>query len=464
MCDRSKNPRAHRRRYAAAISDLERVGDPPAAVSAPPPPRRASAAANRIARLLLLFAVCTAAATPVIAYEVHRNPRLSPIDELAYIDYLHKVGHGHFVIGSGETISGEARHDSLCRGVSRGIRAPDPVGCAAPDPPAAGRTSTEIDAPTYYVLTYVAARGIQGLGFTDDLVQAGRLAGALWAGASLALLVLLCRDLGASRAASAAAAAACLATPGLVTPLHFVTPHATNLLVGALVTLLVLRWDRGAAGGWALVLAGILPPLVKAPQVVAPLAMATFLLVGAVWGGGGRLRFDRRRLIGSATVVASLAAGTGVWLMVRRHYAHTSEPPFPQLNVASFEPHFLLDNVAMFVRSWSGGPAAGMTLLVVLWCYGSAVGYLANSAYDETLRRLSGALLAVAVTGAVIFVVSNYILLGQYYSIPERYGFSLVPAALALGAVNLRTRTSLACAGLVVVALLALVQAYPTQG
>lgn len=438
-------------------------------VLAPSSPPAATAPAragwrHRLLQLLLLLAACTAVAAPLVALETSRNARLTPIDELTYIDYLYKVGDGHFVIGSGELISGEARREQLCRGVSRGLVEPDPVRCAGPLPAAAGRATADIDPPTYYVVTYAAARGLQALGVADGLVTAARLAGALWAGAGLAVLVLLCRELGASKAASAAAAAVALATPGLITQWHFVTPHATNVLVGALVALLVLRWDRHRSGAWALVVAGALPPLVKAPQVVVALAMALFLLIGAVWPGTGPLRLDRRRLVGAGVVLASLFAGSLLWLLVRAHYALTDEPPFRQLDVDAFQGVFLLENVGMFLRSWSVGAAAGLTLVVVVWCYGAAVGAASAPAADPVLRRLGLSLLALGSLGALVFVLSTYVLLGQYVKIPERYGFSLVPLALAVGAVALRSRLAVGGAGLVAAASLAAVLAYSTPG
>lgn len=435
---------------------------PPAATARPGPTRR-----HRLIHLLLLLATCTVVAAPLVALETYRNPRLTPIDEVTYIDYLYKIGQGQLVIRSGEPLRGQALRERECRGMSRELQDPDPAACDAPGPSPRGRNTADIDPPTYYVTTYAAARVVMAVGITDNLVTAARLAGAFWAGAGLAVLVLLCRELGASKPASAAAAVVALVTPGLLTQWHFVTPHATNLLVGGVVALLVLRWDRRRAGLWALVVAGLLPPLVKAPQIVVALAMALFLLVGAVWGGSGSphpRRPDRRRLIGAATLLGSLVAGSLLWLVVRAASAITDDPPFPDLDVDAFDGLFLYENVGMFLRSWSDGPAAGLTLLVVLWCYGSAVGALSRPSTDSRLRPLALSLLALGTLGALVFVLSTYVLLSQYVLIPERYGFSLVPLALAFGAVALRSRLAVGGAFLVAAASLGAVLAYSTPG
>lgn len=420
---------------------------------------------RRLLHLLLLLATCTVVAAPVVALETYRNPRLTPIDELTYIDYLYKVGQGQLVIRSGEQLRGQALREQACRGTSRDLRDPDPVACDAPGPPADGRNTADIDPPTYYVTTYAAARGLMAVGITDNLVTAARLAGAFWAGAGLAALILLCRELGASRPASAAAAAVALVTPGLLTQWHFVTPHATNLLVGGIVALLVLHWDRGRLGLWALVLAGLLPPLVKAPQIVIALAMALFLLLGAVWSGSFDVRRpDRRRLAGAAVLLGSLVAGSALWLAVRAASALTEEPPFPYLDVDAFQGLFLYENVGMFLRSWSVGPAAGLTLLVVLWCYGSAVGAVTRPVDEPRLRPLALSLLVLGTLGALVFVLSTYVLLRQYVLVPERYGFSLVPLALAFGALALRSRVAVGGAFLVAAASLGVVLTYSTPG
>ena len=337
-----------------------------------------------------------------------------------------------------------------CRGVARGAVERDPDACDAPLPSPAGRNSADIDPPTYYVVTYVVARTVMATGVTDDLVTAGRLAGGLWAGAGLTALVLLCRTLGAGRGASAVAAATAAFPPGMLLQWHYVTPHACNLLVGVVVALLVLGWRRERLSSWALVVAGALPVL-----------MATFLLAHAVLPDPDRDR--RRALLGAATLLGSLAAVSVAWIAIRRHYALTDVAAHTEkLGVDSFEWAYVLNNVGIFLRTWSGGPSAGVTLLVVVWCYGSAVAALTRPAPVD-VRCLSAAVLPVAAFGAVVFVVLTYVLLGQYFRIPERYGYTLVPVALALGALPLGRRGAVIAGGVVAAALLGITLAWPVE-
>jgi hypothetical protein len=411
--------------------------------------------ARALAKVLLLFVLCTAAMAPIIGLQVHRNPGLTPIDELAYTDYLYKVGHGHFIIGHGESVGGDALREKACRGVARGIQNPRLQACTAALPKPAGQNTADIDPPTYYVLTFVAARVLQSFGVTHNLVTAGRLAGAAWAGSALTVIVLLCRAIGVPGPAAAVAAAAAGVTSGLVTQWQYVTPHAADLTVGGIVVLAVAVWERQRIGPWALVLAGALPPLVKASQVVIALTMAFYLLVGAVLGWEGPNRLDRRRLVGGVGVLASLAASSIVWLRIRTHYTVHTSNPFTFLDAHGFKLQYLLDNVGRFLLPWSGGVGRGLSALVVVWCYGVAAWATTDRASTPATRRLGLSALVAGALGAAVFVVSNYVLVGQYYEIPERYGFALVPLALALGATALLTRTAVVAAGVVCVLLLA---------
>ena len=405
-----------------------------------------------VGAVLLLFVCCSLLMMPLIALQVHRNSALSPIDEVAYTDYLYKVSHGHYIIGAGEQIQGETNRELICRGLGGGLRRSNPSRCTAPLPRPSGRNTADIDPPTYYVLTYGVARGLESLGVTDNLVTAGRLGGAAWAGSALTVIVLLCRSLGASRLASTVAATVAGLVPGLVMQWHYITPHAADLTVGGLVMLAVLSWERRRVKSWAL-LAGALPALVKASEVEISLAAVLYLLIGALWRPEGRSRPDRRRLLGSLAVFAALGLGSVGWLLVRDHYALTHTQAFTFFDASSFQPHFLLDNIGQFLVPWSPGPAMGLTAVVVVWCYGTAARTTTEPGADPALRRLSLAVMTAGTFGAVVLVISNYLLQHAYYPIPVRYGFALVPVALALGATAVNTRAALA-AGAALCALL----------
>ena len=74
--------------------------------------------------------------------------------------------------------------------------------------------------------------------------------------------------------------------------------------------------------------------------------------------------------------------------------------------------------------------------------FGSVVHQLSDRSDSVEVRSLSFAGLTVAIFGAWLYVVSNYVLLHQSVVIPARYGTTLMPVLLALTARNIRGRVA----------------------
>ena len=421
----------------------------PGDVTAPAgPPRQRSALRTTVGRVLLLLLITTAATAGLVGYQVTHSRSLSPVDEFTYVDYLAKVDTGHFIIGRGEQLGLYASNAIACRGILP-IVPPRPSVCNAGKGylyPA--RNTADIDPPTYYVLTDIGARAFLAVGVTHDLVNAGRLVGMLWGGAGLAAVFWLCLLLGASRTSSALVCAIGLSTSGFFRPWSHITPHASDVLIGALVSVAVLLWVRRRVPGWLLVLVGAAPAMFKASDVTVIAAAVVFLLALALWpgfgtaAGQGRLRSRRELVLGSATILAGLAAATLVWLLVREHYALSAVNDFPGYDVTRFRFQWLLDNLGTFAQSFQSLSPTGLAPLFVLWMFGSVVHQLSDRSDTLEIRSLSFAGLTVAVFGAWLYVVSNYVLLHQNVVIPNRYGTTLMPFLLALTARNIRGRVA----------------------
>src|SRR5215210_4643318 len=154
-------------------------------------------------RLGGLFLLLLVACAPLVALSVDRNPALFVLDEFAYADYLYKIDDGHLVVRHGE-LSGERGLRALaCRGYTPSTwNDRPPCDAAGFDPavfPNAGINSADIHPPTYFLITYAGARALMALGVTDDLIDAGRLFGAVWMAAGLLALWCLARALGVGR-------------------------------------------------------------------------------------------------------------------------------------------------------------------------------------------------------------------------------------------------------------------------
>jgi len=443
---------------ATALPDREHAGsgvDGPGEFAAPddssaprPAVKPRPGVAMMIRRIVLLLFITTAATAGIVSYQVVHSRSLSPVDEFTYVDSLAKVHTGHFVIGRGEQLGLYVSNAIACRGILPFV-APRPTVCDSHSGylyPA--RNTADIDPPTYYAMTDVGARALMAVGVTRDLVNAGRLVGIFWGGAGLAAVFWLCLLLGASRTSSALVCAVALATAGSWNPWSQVTPHASDVLIGALVSIAVLLWARRRAPGWLLLMVGAVPVMFKASNVTVIAAVLVFLLALALWPGFGtaadqrRLRSRRELLLGAAMIVAGLAVATVGWLLVRDHYSLSTVNDFPEFNTPAFRVQWLLDSLGAFAQSFQSLSTTGLAPILVIWMFGSVVHQLSDRSDSLEIRSLSFAGLTVAIFGAWLYVVSNYVLLHQSVVIPARYGTTLMPVLLALTARNIRSRVA----------------------
>jgi hypothetical protein len=422
-------------------------------------PRRP--AALRLGGLFLLLLVVGA---PVVTLSVDRNPALFVLDGFAYADYLYKIDSGQWVVRHGELSGEPALRRLACRGYTPSTwNDRPPCDSATFDPavfPNAGINSADIHPPTYFLVTYAGARAVMALGVTDDLIDAGRLFGAVWMAAGLVALWCLVRALGAGPWAAACALALVAAGPMLLQQWYFLTPDAANVLVGALVMLAALAWERnGATRAW-LVGAGALAMAIKAPNVVVVVAAGGYLLVRAFLAEDGGARSRRDYVRAAVALVGGAALASAVWLVTRAALAGPGTSPMERDERVSFlRPAQVLENVARFITPWDREPSS-LYPLAVLTSYlfvGSLL--VALVAAGRRDRRFAIALAAgvVLIAGPLLLVAVNFVVRGTYTIIEPRYGSTLVPIQAALAATYWSGRALYAVAVLAVVAPVALV-------
>ena len=413
---------------------------------------------------LLLLVLCT----PVVALSVDRNPALFVLDEFAYADYLHKIDDGHLVVRHGE-LSGEPALRALaCRGYTPSTwNDRPPCDAAGFDPavfPNAGINSADIHPPTYFLITYAAARAVMVLGLTDDLVDAGRLFGAVWMAAGLVALWCLLRALGAGRGPAACGLALVAAGPMLLQQWHFLTPDAANVLVGSLVMLAALRWERAGGGRAWLIGAGALAMAVKAPNVVVVVAACLYLLLrGALarrFPDDTSPRSPREYVLAAVALAGGAALTSAVWLVTRAVLAGPGTSPMERdERVSVLRPAQIIENIARFVTPWDREPSS-LYPLAVLTSYlfvGSLLVALVALKARERRYAIAVATGVVLVAGPLLLVAVNFLLRGTYTIIEPRYGSTLVPVQCALAATFWTGRSLYLVAVLAVVAPVALV-------
>ena len=412
----------------------------------------------RVAGLfLLLLVLCT----PVVTLHVDRNPALSVLDEFAYADYLHKIDDGRWVVRHGEVSSQEGRRELACRGYQPSTwngRPPcDSPTFQADVFPNAGINSADIHPPTYFLVTYAGARAVMALGFTDDLVDAGRRFGAVWMAAGLVALWCQLRHLGANRLAAASGLALVAAGPMLLQQWHYLTPDAANVLVGSLVMLAVLRWERSGAGRAWQVGAGALAMAVKGPNIVIVVAGALYL-VARVYLPSDGARARREYVVSAAALVGGAVVASATWLVVRATLAGPGLSPMERdEKVGWLHPSQVVENLARFITPWDREPSSVYPLAVITSYVFVGSLLVALAALSRRDRRWALALTTgvVLLAGPLLLVAVNYLVRGSYTIIEPRYGTTLVPIQCAIAATFWSGRALIAVTVLAVAAPLA---------
>lgn len=435
------------------------------------PPRTSRSAAARLACLAALVLVpAVLVVLHVVAY-----PRLSPIDEQMHIDYLSRAPGVQPVV-SGTQLGQLAMREEACRGIDSGFTPPP---CDSPTLSPAqfelgGYDTAYIHPPTYYSLTAILARGLRSVTGLSSLVTAARLVGALWLATGLLVTYAAGRALGASRAALVGMA---LLAASLQAVLFFsatVTPDVGSLLVGGLALWLVLLWEKHPSRWWLPPLAGLVAVAIKLQNAAVVLVLVLYLLLRAVrrWRPEGG---SSGRLVRSPHLLALLALGAaavvvaGVWsgLVAAGARVDPNDLPMSALGAThTFPLHGVVLALGGFLpptdpayvpAALAAAPALSYAKVtawvliagVVSWAVfaveanGGAAGGAASSGAVQAGSRLvdlARAVLVVAILGAPLFVVLNYVLYRQYYDVPPRYGMTLLPAMLVLAAAAARRR------------------------
>lgn len=357
---------------------------------------------------------------------------VSPVDEFWYTDALYKAEQGE-LSNTGDKVDDYARQVMTCRGLI-GVHPPSSA-CGTPQLDAAmpigGYTAADIHPPTYFFLTAAAAKVVQAVGITDDLLIAGRLAGALWLTLGMLAVVALGRAWGAGWVAPVLTATAIGISPLLVSVSGYLSPDAMGLVVGAGVLLAVTYWLRERVPTPVLLLVAVLPAFVKVPFVLAPLFGAVLVLVA---GLAGQTSW-RRALTGAAVLVVGAGAGAVLWQEIRGWLAVgvpiVHPEPEPPVVLSSFTGYlgYYLDTIP----ATSGAPipvtpmlAAAVQPLVWLLLAAAVGGVLYRRRADPLMpvcwAGTAGMVLGSIVLSLIVLVASGGFLIGT-----PRYGLALLP-------------------------------------
>lgn len=433
--------------------------------------------------LLIVLAAFLSVGLHVRAYTL-----VGPVDELQHIDYLYKSPS---LVAPGDRVDDEAMQEEACRGLDfPGFELPAcrPGADYTPgDFQEDGYNTASANTPLYYSVTHLLALPILALTPADNLVTAGRLAGAVWLAGGLLLAYAAGRRLGARRWALTSVLVVLACVPAVVYPSSTITPDAATFAVGAGALLAALWWEERPSRRWpVLAVVGVLALAMKMTNVTVLVAIGLYMLLRLVIGRwratrgappaqpaaedaayvtstavvddpGARVT-PRGWIIGGVTLAATAVVVAGGWLVVQGAMTHGNLDAIP-MNQRFKATELSLWPLVSFLGSWltplsSPWTAVGRgELTEVLQRIGGlllASGFLAAAIYGlRPLRErvLAWATLLTGITGASFFIVLSFYAQSVYVPPPARYGYALVPIMAVLTAAGLRTRTAVLAGG-----------------
>jgi len=417
----------------------------------------------------------------MLAAGVHiaRYTELSPIDELRHLDYAMRASSFHQP-RLGDLLSQPAMREEACRGIDRVIEWTDPPCDSKVFDPVRfrddGYQTASPHPPTYYLGAGWFARAAKALGLSNSFVDPARVFSALLSAAGLMAAFAAGRM---ARVRAAPLLAALTFVPAMPAALHAastVNPDSSAILVGSLVMLLGLAWERGRLPLWTVAVAGVIAGGTKVTSLLAVAVMAGLFLVRARPVTLARTFRARRQAakagatdsaplypeadddvsprrpleyaVALLVIAGSALVVSGLWIAFDRMRA-TIDPilvPQNQFLASDGIPSpfivFAPSNVFSWLPPWNGYDPVRFTspyvldvrMLMVYVFAGAVLMAALRVTRRETLTVFAFGCVIAALIGGPTFVLMN-VGISHVLAGPEaRYGLSLVPFIVAIAA------------------------------
>jgi hypothetical protein len=435
---------------------------------------------RRVAPYLYLFVIAMLSAGVHIA----RYTEFSPIDELRHVDYAMRASSFH-APRLGDVLSQDAMREEACRGLDLPwTDQPCNTKKFAPlhfrD---LGYQTASAHPPTYYLGAGWFARAAEGLGLSNSFLDPARVFSALLFAAGLMVALAAGRLAGIRTAPLLAALTFVPVMPAALHASSTVNPDASAILVGAVVMLLGLAWERGRIPLWTLAVAGALAGGTKFTSLLAVAVMCGVFLVRArpvtlarAWWARRSARKDTddaeavpelpgadesispRRpveyLVGIVVMLGTAFVVSGLWLAFDRMRATIDPIEVPQNQTLAFHgippASSVLSTAQLFawLPPWNGYDPVRFTSTYVLdvrtlmtYVFAGAVILAAlRVARRDTISLFGVCCLVAALVGAPAFVLLNVGVSKVLVNPEARYGLSLVPFMAAIVASYARNK------------------------
>jgi hypothetical protein len=301
---------------------------------------------TRGAAALALF-VCVLAPASLVGLQIDRNPRFSPVDEAAHLDYVNRVADGE-IPRQGQRLQESTLREIACRGNALEVMKVPPCTSRRlrPDQFGGAFQHEAQQPPTYYALT-VPGRWVAEhvLGIESRLV-ATRVVGVVWLVAGLLLLWAAGRVMDVDPLALSAALLLLVAAPRVVFFTSTVSNDATAVPAAGVVALsAALAYGRDAPFvRIALFAAGFFAAACKATNLLPVVAVSALFGVAAIYGRAPAQRWSavlRRWLRDGGALLLGGVIAAGAWVLVHRTLALIDLKDEPTFRDLRSNPHGL---------------------------------------------------------------------------------------------------------------------------
>ncbi|MGK0740678.1 hypothetical protein ACSHWG_02170 [Leucobacter sp. Z1108] len=409
---------------------------------------------NRWFVLVVIPIILALISSAFVVNAAQRHTQVSPVDEYVYIDYTAKIPEQGVVILGDET-GDLAREYISCQGVA-GYGEFNPDACRTGDfsedeeYPYAGKTAADIYTPLYFAVAWAFAAPLEAL-IGVDFLDGARLSGILWLSSSVVLLYFALLRLRVQLVVSAAVPLMIVGSLAAWWSTTFLSTDATALFAGSLLFYVLVWYLQKGQGIWLVTLAGILSTLLKFQNFMAVALVASVILVAAGFERASSEALGLRHLTwkqsirGASLVLIAPVVAQLAWMLIRSALASGSGAEQGVADPLSIPA--LLGETTKFIGGmvWGASTAASVPVfaavvgVVMTWLLvGGAVASSLSGGKGVTFESSLGYFwIAIATVAAPLLGVATYFMAGFYFSLPARYGISLLPIGLAIAAITL---------------------------
>lgn len=379
---------------------------------------------------------------------------MSATDEWPYIDYISKIYSQGFV-HEGETYGQHALWLMSCHGIIPNGRFGVPCGAPLTDPsvfPYLGLNYAASYTPVQFAVTRVVGDGIGLLPGVSQLAG-WRLVGSLWFAAGLIVTYAIARRFRIAPAAFIVAGLVMTASPSTWWAFTFISTDGPMFFFGALVLLVTIRFSRGEASGWWIVLVAGVGATFKVTNVLALGVAFLYLGIRFILRARDGRRPPWSHLWTPVVAIVLALAVQFIWLRLVPLFA-VSDLRADHGIAAPLQLRDLLPQFMNFIQYTLGTGMDELPIRTDLYLplqafsIAAIIGALLLYRQASRDRALTLAVAIAFVVAAPFMAITFQLSTGAYFALPSRYGIVLLPGLLLLGMQILRNRAAIWAIGL----------------